>query len=235
MRSVMILAAGRGNRLRPITDSLPKPLVEVQGKPLIVHHLLKLAACGVQRVVINHAWLGEVLVEHLGDGQAFGLQIHYSAEPPGGLETAGGILQALPLLTQNFSHNDPFMVINGDIWTDYDFTNLLNHPLTDAQAHLVLVPTPQDKQAGDFGLNAAGLVVAEGNWTFSGISLLRPELFKNHPEGGSKLAPLLRKAMQINAVSGEIYTGVWSDIGTPERLAAANEVEYKRNEWHKDK
>lgn len=214
----MILAAGRGNRLRPLTDVLPKPLMEVGGQALIEHHLLALASAGVTDVVVNHAWLGEKIETKLGNGNAYGVHIQYSAEPEGGLETAGGILQALPKLSD---HSAPFLVVNGDVLTDYNFAGLAKMVLPDdVLAHLVLVPTPAFKATGDFGLEN-GRVVAEGEWTFAGISVLHPSLFDGLTPGVEPLAPLLRQAMAAGKVSGEVYSGLWDDIGTVERLEAA--------------
>lgn len=216
----MILAAGRGNRLRPLTDDQPKPLLTVKGKPLIVYHIEALVRAGIHQLVINHAWLGKQIESELGSGTAYGATIAYSAEGEWGLETAGGILQALPKLTDGQS---PFMVVNGDVLTDFDFQSLSQHRLADGcLAHLVLVPTPAYKQQGDFGLQA-GQVLAEGDLTFSGISLLHPDLFKGLAPGVRPLAPLLRAAMAKGQVTGVCFHGVWDDIGTPERLAQANQ------------
>ena len=214
----MILAAGRGNRLRPLTDRTPKPLLPLAGKPLIVYHLEKLAKAGVQEVVINTAWLPEQFPETLGNGEQFGLKIIYSPEPEGGLETAGGIIQALPSLG-----DAPFLLINGDVFTDMDFLPLIekapNLP-ADKLAHLCLVPTPEFKTNGDFGLDNSTVQV-QGEWTFSGVSILHPKLFAEMRPGFLPLAPILRQAMQNRQVTGEVYHGYWSDIGTLERLQAA--------------
>lgn len=210
----MILAAGRGNRLRPLTDHTPKPLVEVNDLSLIEYHLFKLAKAGVSEVVINHAWLGEKIEHKLGDGSAYGLKILYSPEPEGGLETAGGIIQAMPMLTDG---QKPFVVVNGDVWTDYDFQKLADYPLADKLAHLVLVSTPSFKDSGDFGLEE-GLALSSGDYTFSGLSVLSPKLFEGQKVGFLKLAPFLRKAMQAKLVTAEIFQGDWDDVGTLERL-----------------
>ncbi len=207
----MILAAGRGERMRPLTDSLPKPLLAVGGKPLIVHHIEKLAAAGVTTLVINHAWLGHKLLEALGDGSAFGVQIHWSAEASA-LETAGGIVQALPLLGPA-----PFLVINGDTWLDLDYRTLVTQPLGEDLAHLWLVPNPPQHPGGDFSLNA-GRVQDAPAFTFSGIGLYDPAAFADLSPGARKLAPLLRDWMAQGRVGGTMLAGEWRDIGTVSRL-----------------
>ena len=210
----MILAAGRGERMRPLTDTCPKPLLPVAGKPLIVWHLERLARCGFREVVINHAHLGDQIEALLGDGAAWGLSIQYSPESQGALETAGGIANALPLLG-----DDPFLVINGDIFCDWtpDASRLGANDL----AHLVLVDNPEHNTKGDFAL-ANGRVQATGapQFTFAGIGIYRPELFASIESGRpAKLAPLLRDAMTANKVSGEHHASRWTDVGTPTRLA----------------
>ncbi|VAW46887.1 Nucleotidyl transferase possibly involved in threonylcarbamoyladenosine formation [hydrothermal vent metagenome] len=220
----MILAAGRGNRFRPLTDTLPKPLIHVCGKPLIEYHIEKLVAVGVTDIVINHAWLGDVLEANLGTGERWGATLHYSPEPEGGLETAGGIVQALPLLG-----DAPFLVVNGDVYCDFSFKALLQTAQqmqsdSNRLAHLILVPSPNHNQTGDFGLDAQQQVVVEGALTFSGLSVLHPALFKGHLPGVSKLAPVLRKAMGKQRVTGEVYQGIWSDVGTVERLNATEKI-----------
>lgn len=214
----MILAAGRGERMRPLTDHLPKPLLPVGGQPLIVHHLQALRAAGVQDVVINHAWLGDKIEAELGNGQQYGLQIHYSPEGATGLETAGGIRLAQPLLG-----DAPFLVVNGDVLTDYPFASLSAALKPGKTAHLVLVPNPPQHPRGDFALQQ-GLAQAEGDskFTFSGIAVYRPEFFHEVPPGSQKLAPFLRAAMARQQVSAELYQGYWADIGTPQRLADAD-------------
>ena len=207
----MILAAGRGERMRPLTDRVPKPLLPVADKPLIVHHLEALARAGFGEVVINLSWLGEQIRELLGDGGDFGLQIDYSEEPEA-LETAGGIRQALALL------GEQFVVVNADIYTDYDFARLRG---IDTAAHLVLVPNPDHNDRGDFAL--AGSRVSndgEPRYTFSGIACYRREFFAGLEAGKRALAPMLREAADAGSVSGELFTGNWTDIGTPERLQA---------------
>ncbi len=221
-RKIMILAAGRGKRLSPLTDNIPKPLVEINGESLIGHHLKKLSG---REVVINHAWLGEKIVNTLGSGESYNTHIKYSPEPAGGLETAGGIIQALPKLTDGQS---PFLVINGDIYCDYDFSNLLQMTLPKGiLAHLVLVATPSFKKQGDFGLQdnkvlqnkvLQNKVLQQGDYTFSGISLLHPDLFAGLSVDFLPLAPILRQAIANNKVTGEVFNGNWSDIGTLERL-----------------
>ncbi|WP_421315795.1 N-acetylmuramate alpha-1-phosphate uridylyltransferase MurU [Aeromonas veronii] len=207
----MILAAGRGERMRPLTDLLPKPLLAVGGKPLIVHHIEKLKAAGVTELVINHAWLGHKLVETLGDGCALGVTINWSAEESA-LETAGGIVQALPLLGA-----EPFLVINGDTWLDLDYHTLVSQPLGDDLAHLWLVPNPPQHPAGDFALQG-GRVMDTPAFTFSGVGLYDPAAFAGLPAGARKLAPLLREWMAQGLVGGSLLAGEWRDIGTVDRL-----------------
>lgn len=226
----MILAAGRGERMRPLTDTLPKPLLDVGGKPLIVWHIERLAQANIRRIIINHAWLGHKLPEILGDGSQFGVEIFYSAEKAGGLETAGGIANAMPLLG-----NQPFLVINGDIWCDWNplqtvtQINLLRQH--QKLAWLLLVDNPTHHAEGDFYLQSDGLVLTDisppshslqpySKLTFAGIGIYQPQLFKDIGlQTFAKLAPLLRKAMQTHLVMGTHYTGQWTDVGTPERLA----------------
>lgn len=208
----MILAAGRGERMRPLTDSLPKPLLAVGGKPLIVHHIEKLRGAGVRELVINHAWLGHKLVDALGDGSEFGVQIQWSAEETA-LETAGGIVQALPLLG-----DEPFLVINGDTWIDADYGALAAQALgADDLAHLWLVPNPEQHPRGDFSLQD-GRVLDQPAFTFSGIGLYQPAAFAGLAAGARKLAPLLRDWMAQDRVGGTLLAGEWRDIGTVLRL-----------------
>lgn len=209
----MILAAGRGERMRPLTDTTPKPLLEVGGKALIEYHLLALQQAGVQDVIINHAWLGQQIESYLGTGERYGLRIEYSAEIPAALETAGGIIQALPWLG-----TEPFIVINGDIWCDYPLRQLPRSPA--GLAHLVMVDNPQHNPQGDFCLvNNRLQAEGETRLTYSGIGVYHPDLFAGLAAGIRPLAPLLKDAMAANQVSGEYYQGRWYDIGTPERLA----------------
>ncbi len=211
-RSAMILAAGRGERLRPLTDRTPKPLIEVRGKPLIVWHLHALQRAGIESVAINVSWLAGQITEALGDGSAFGLDIRYSHEPEA-LETAGGILQALPQL------GDPFIVVNGDVFTDFDFAQLTLSD--DEDARLVLVPNPPWHASGDFALSDGRLANrGEPRHTFSGIGIYRKRLFAGLPPGRRPLAPLLRKAADAGRIGAELHRGLWSDVGTAERLEA---------------
>jgi MurNAc alpha-1-phosphate uridylyltransferase len=211
---VMILAAGRGERMRPLSDRVPKPLLPVAGKPLIVRLIEQLARAGFHDLIVNYAHLGGQIADYLGDGRGLGVRIVYSPEPDGGLETGGGILQALPLLDAG-----PFAVVNGDIWTDYPFARLPRTPA--GLAHLVLVDNPPHHPQGDFRLHASR-VCAEGvpRLTFSGIGVYRRALFASCTAGRFPLAPLLRAAMEPGRVSGEYYGGRWRDVGTPDRLAA---------------
>ncbi|UNP89161.1 nucleotidyltransferase family protein [Aeromonas encheleia] len=212
----MILAAGRGERMRPLTDALPKPLLAVGGKPLIVHHIERLKAAGVTELVINHAWLGHKLLEALGDGSQFGVSIQWSAEASA-LETAGGIVQALALLG-----TEPFLVINGDTWLDLDYRTLVNQPLGEDLAHLWLVPNPTQHPQGDFSLQA-GRVLDTPALTFSGVGLYRPAAFAGLATGARKLAPLLRDWMAQGRVGGALLAGEWRDIGTVDRLRELDE------------
>ncbi len=239
MTAAMILAAGRGERLRPLTDATPKPLVEAGGKPLLVHHIEALANAGIRDIVINHAWLGEQIEATVGDGSQWGVSVQYSPEPGGALETGGGLLQALPLL-----NSDPFIVINADIWIDPGFLPLAPPRDASALAHLLLVDTPAFKARGDFVLNGQGRVALPPEsddsvtpaLTFAGVSCLRKALFADsllercHTEpvtGGSGLparrfglADLLRIAIADQRVSGQHFSGDWFDIGTIDRLEA---------------
>jgi MurNAc alpha-1-phosphate uridylyltransferase len=209
----MILAAGRGERMRPLTDTLPKPLLVAGEKPLIVHHIEKLRAAGITQLVINHAWLGQKLVDYLGCGEQFGVDITWSAEGDAGLETAGGIRQALPLLG-----HEPFLVINGDIWLDADYRVFSSQTLAEHDhAHLWLVDNPSQHPLGDFALND-GRVDDRPEFTFSGIGLYRPQSFSSLTLGVHKLAPLLRQWMATHQVAGSHLNADWRDIGTPERL-----------------
>ena len=238
MIKAMILAAGRGERMRPLTDSIPKPLLPVAGKPLIVYLIESLARAGFEDIVVNHSHLSEQIVAHLGDGSRYGARIVYSHEPGEGLETGGGIYQALSLL-----ETDPFVVVNGDIWTDYPFERLPRR--LSGLAHLVMVGNPPHHRRGDFALQGDRVMAAgAAKLTFSGIGVYRSALFADREPGkfrrernwtaegrsqgagqgrpASKfpLAPVLRQAIERGAVSGEYYSGRWVDVGTLERLEA---------------
>lgn len=208
-----ILAAGRGERMRPLTDHTPKPLLCVRGKPLIEWHLEKLAAAGVREVVLNLGWLGENIKAHLGDGARFGVRMVYSEEGWPALETGGGLHRALPLLG-----NEPFLLVNGDVFTELPFA--LRDLQANTHAHLVLVPNPLQHPNGDFCLVNGVVADAEPRLTYSGIALLHPKLFEGCQPGAFPLAPLLKHAMAAGKVSGERYDGLWSDVGTSERLQA---------------
>jgi MurNAc alpha-1-phosphate uridylyltransferase len=212
----MILAAGRGERLRPLTDTTPKPLLTVRGRPLIERHVVALARAGIERIVINLAWLGAQISAYLGDGARYGVAIMYSDERPQALETAGGIFRALPYLAPG-----PFAVVNGDVYTDFPFETL--RIATNRDAHLVLVPNQPQHPLGDFGLEH-GLALAEAasRYTFSGIALYRSSFFEGCTDGVFPLKPLLVRSMAAGRCSAELYPGVWEDIGTAERLRALN-------------
>lgn len=212
----MILAAGRGERMRPLTDHTPKPLLQVGGRRLIEYHIQNLVSAGIKELVINHAHLGDQIERFLGDGSRYGAIIQYSGEEQA-LETGGGIFNALPRLG-----DAPFVVVNGDVWTDYSFDNLPS--VVNGLAHLVLVDNPEHHPQGDFCLQN-GLVLndAEPRLTFSGISVLSPRLFNSCSQGAFPLAPLLRQAMQTGGVTGEHYEGEWCDVGTPERLTCLDQ------------
>ena len=208
----MILAAGRGERLRPLTDTLPKPLVEVRGKPLIEHHIEVLSTAGFREIVINQGHLGDLLRETIGDGGRWNITIHWSDEQPAALETGGGIHRALPLLGST-----PFLVVNGDIWTDYPFTRL--RAVKCDWAHLVMIANPAHNPRGDFALLGARIRnEGEEKLTFSGIGVYHPRLFDACEPGKFSVVPLLRSAMENHLVTGERYAGHWDDIGTLERL-----------------
>jgi MurNAc alpha-1-phosphate uridylyltransferase len=210
----MVLAAGRGERMRPLTDAEPKPLLRVGGKRLIDYHLERLAQAGFRDVVINTAWLGDRIEAALGDGAQFGLAITYSHERPEALETGGGIFNALPLLG-----SAPFLLVNGDVWTDIDFGLLRRDPARESLAHLVLVRNPPQHARGDFRLENGWVAEGEGlRHTYSGIGIYRPEFFAGCAPGKFPLLPLLRRAIAARALSGELHSGRWFDVGTIERL-----------------
>jgi N-acetyl-alpha-D-muramate 1-phosphate uridylyltransferase len=228
----LILAAGLGERMRPLTETTPKPLLKAGGKPLIAWHLERLAAVGVREVVVNTSWLAPRFPEALGDGDRWGLRIRWSYEGPTPLETGGGMHHALPLLAEGEASDAAFLAINGDIWTDIDLAALCASPV--AEAHLVLVGNPPHNAAGDFTLDAAGRVGSGtgDRLTFAGVGLYRPRLFARWQEAigaapGAdatpprfRLAPLLRAAILRGTVSGSRHAGRWTDVGTPARLAA---------------
>jgi N-acetyl-alpha-D-muramate 1-phosphate uridylyltransferase len=215
-RAAMILAAGRGERMRPLTDTTPKPLLKVRGQPLIERHVQRLVQAGIERIVINLAWLGSQIRDYLGEGARYGASIVYSEEAPAALETAGGIIRALPLLSTG-----PFAVVNGDIYTDFPFATLALAAARDA--HLVLAPNPPQHPLGDFGLNeGSALSTAEHLYTFSGIAVYRAAFFAGCVEGVLPLKPLLLRSMAQLRCSAQLYTGVWEDVGTPQRLETLN-------------
>lgn len=211
----MILAAGLGKRMRPLTEKTPKALIELSGKPLIAYHLERLKSAGFENVVINLSYLGDKIQQYLGNGKRFGLQIEYSLEGEEPLETAGGIIRALPLLG-----DEPFLVINGDIWCNHS----LSFPQLDKnnKGHLVLVDNPEHNKNGDFVYEFGNVYTSGKNYlTFSGIGIYHPALFKEHPAGKLTLAPILRAAIDEKQVTAEYFTGQWFDIGTIERLKQA--------------
>lgn len=222
----MILAAGRGERLRPLTDHLPKPLIKIGDRCLIEHHLVALAQAGVDQVVINLAHLGDMIESHIGDGTRYGLSVVYSHEPEGALDTGGGIRQALRLITA-----DPFVVLNGDIWTDLQLDSLPDG--IDGQGHLLLVDNPAHNPVGDFHLFGQKVLNQPvGNsvsLTFSGIGIYRHSLFDDSPQGRFPLADLLRQAADGNQLSGQYFPGKWIDVGTADRLSEARRLAIRQN------
>ncbi len=221
----MILAAGFGERLRPLTEKTPKPLLPVGGKPLIQYHIENLVNAGIRQIVINTSWLGEKIEAYLGDGSRFGIQIYWSRENQP-LETGGGIRRALPFLG-----SEPFLLVNGDVWTDYPLQELADKELPeDIDAHLVLVANPPFKSVGDFRLRDNSLLSypleGEKSYTFSGISLMRPELVALHPSASEKfpLRDVLERSINAGSVSGEVFDRQWWDVGTPERLEMLNSL-----------
>lgn len=238
----MILAAGRGERMRPLTDDCPKPLLKVAGMPLIEHHIVKLAQAGITDIVINHAWLGYKIEEYLQDGSQWGVSIRYSRETQGALETAGGIIKALPLLVEKDEPNAPFLVVNGDVYTDFDFTHIPLLP-SDCLANIWLVANPEHNLKGDFLLAEEASTLNKSNkvynltskenqpqqhqaYTFSGIALYKPEFFTAHSHDAAilPLGPLLRETAENLELSGTILKGQWTDVGTPERLNELNKI-----------
>ena len=215
MKTAMILAAGRGERLRPLTDLIPKALCKVHGIPLIESHVAHLAQAGFDRIVINHAYLGGQIRRRLGTGAHWGIEICYAPEPPGGLETGGGLFNALPLLGEK-----PFMTVNADISTDFDFATLAL-PIHSC-AHLVLINKPDHPSQGDFGLSSTGLLDNDHRqYTFAGIACYRPETFHGCKPGRYSVTPLLRQLAIDGRATGTVYTGTWIDIGSPSRLMLA--------------
>lgn len=213
----MILAAGRGERMRPLTDSKPKPLLEAGGRALLDYPLERLAGAGIDEVVINIAWAGQQIREFVGDGSRWGLQVRFSDEGPEALETGGGIRQALPLLGP-----EPFWLVNGDVYTDYPFA--LRGLDAGVLVHLVLVPNPAHNPQGDFTLTAGRVGTGDGpRHTYSGLAVVHPDLVGGHAPGRFPLAPLLVAAAEAGRVSGELYRGYWTDVGTPARLVELDE------------
>lgn len=212
----MLLAAGKGTRMLPLTETTPKPLLKAGESTLIEHQILKLKAAGFSEFVINHAWLGAQIEAALGDGAALGVKIDWSREGEP-LETAGGILRALPMLGA-----EPFALVNADIWTDYPFAQLGSVLAANDLVHLVLVPNPEHHRRGDFALAGRRLQSTESaqRYTYSGIAVFHPQLFAGLQGGKAPLLPLLQKAISLGRASGEVFTGDWIDVGTPERLAA---------------
>lgn len=211
----MILAAGRGSRLRPLTDTTPKPLLEVGGEPLIAHHLRKLAAAGIREVVVNTGWLGTQLPAALGDGGAWGVSIAWSHEGWPALDTGGGIRNALPLLG-----DAPFLLVNSDVWSDIDYAGLVEEPARKDLGRLVLVPNPPEHPDGDFGLRDGRVDCGNApRRTYAGLAVLRPEILGD-ARGGFPLAPLLREAARQKRLAGRLSMARWQDVGTPERLEA---------------
>lgn len=219
-RAAMILAAGRGERMRPLTDATPKPLMRVHGQPLIERHVQRLVHAGIERIVINLAWLGGQIRDHLGDGARFGAAIVYSEEAPRALDAGGGIFRALPHLSPG-----PFAVVNGDIYTDFPFQTLAIAAKYDS--HLVLVPNPSYLK-GDFGLEQGeALATTAELFTFGCIAVYRSAFFADCRDGVFPLMPLWRRSMEAGRCSAQLYTGLWEDVGTPERLAALNAAPLK--------
>lgn len=219
----MILAAGLGKRMQPLTANLPKPLLKVQGRPLIEHQIEKLVAAGVTGIVINHFYLGDMIEAVIGDGSRFGVEISYSRESTR-LDTAGGIIKSLPQL-----QDDSFIVVNADIWTDFDFSSLQAVDGKDRLAHLILADNTDHNPYGDFYIDDAGRVhedhsARDQKLTFSGIYVVHKNLFTGLATEPLSVVPLLQEAMKENRVSGEIHLGLWMDIGTPQRLQEVNEL-----------
>lgn len=222
----MILAAGRGERMRPLTDLNPKPMLMVAEKPLIQYHLEKLARSGYQRVIINHAWLGEKICEFVGDGSRYGVQVSYSAESPA-LETAGGIVKAMPMLLAD-NPSMIFTVVNGDVFCDFDFVNLPTSLGTNL-AHLVMVNNPAHHPGGDFAISNGQLTDdGEEKMTFSGIAVYHSSFFAGLDAKVQPLRPMFDQSITNNQLAGQKHAGVWCDVGTPERLQLLNETENQK-------
>lgn len=224
MRTAMIMVAGRGERLKPLTDSVPKPLIPVGGKPLVEHHLYRLKKAGFTDIVLNPGWLGGQLIKALGTGERFGLNLHYSVETPGRYETGGGLKKALPLL----SAHEPLLLVNGDVLTDIDFEAFYLAALaSDAPCYLALVKNPPHNSEGDFRLSSSGRVSLKNDseshpaYTYSGVSVLQPASVSNWPEERFSLGDVLRHFAKNKALAGTLHEGVWLDVGTPERLKIA--------------
>ncbi len=213
----MILAAGRGERMRPLTDAMPKPLLPVAGKPLLQHHIEALVGAGIRDIVINLAWKGEMIRNAMRDGTRLGARISYSDEGAEALETGGGVFKALPLLG-----DDSFLVVSGDIWTDYPLSQAAAALAPSDVAHFVLVPNPQFHQRGDFGLRMGRLTQDGETHTYANIGVFRPEFFAGCKAGRFALAPLMHEWIAKGRVSGELYQGRWHNVGTPEQLAGLN-------------
>ena len=213
----MILAAGRGERMRPLTDRTPKPLLTVAGKPMIQYHIEALAAAGMREIVINLAWLGQQIRAAIGDGSQFGVRIHYSDEGDAALETGGGVFKALPFLAGP-SGTEPFAVVSGDVWTEYPLGDV-GSKLSDTDiAHFVVVPNPDFHARGDFGLVDGRLTDSGERYTYANIGVIRPEFFAGCRPGKFPLAPLMFDWIRKNRVSGELFRGVWHNVGTPQQL-----------------
>jgi MurNAc alpha-1-phosphate uridylyltransferase len=213
----MILAAGRGERMRPLTDHTPKPLLTVAGKPMIQYHIEALAAAGVREIVINLAWRGPQIRAALSDGAQFGVRIHYSDEGDAALETGGGVFKALSLLAGP-SGSDPFLVVSGDVWTEYPLGDAMKKLAAGDMAHFVVVPNPDFHARGDFGLAGDRLTDSGERYTYANIGVMRPEFFAGSSPGKFPLAPLMFDWIRKGRVSGELFRGVWHNVGTPQQL-----------------
>ena len=211
----MILAAGRGDRMRPLTDTVPKPLLEVGGKPLIEYHIEALAAAGIREIVVNLAWKGELLRDALGDGRRFAVSLHYSDEGEAALETGGGVFNALHLLGL-----EPFIVVSGDVWTDFSFGKLSTRLAANDMAHFVMVPNPDFHERGDFALSGGRITNLDGpRYTYANIGVFRPEFFDGCAAGRFPLVPVMRRWINEGRISGELYQGAWRNVGTPQQLS----------------